>query len=334
MVWRGSGRGWLAALLVALMILAPSLAAARAGGSYRLGGGSGFSSMGSRGFQTFGNNGAAPIQRSLTPQTAPGPVYGGSGYGGYGYGHPFLSGMFGGFFGSWIGGMLFPHWGMGYGVGGMFGSVFSWLFLLGLVWFLFRLFGRRGGSGIHYGGMPYGGPSMMGQGMPGPGPYGGSYAGMGPMSPGFGALSGTPRLATIGVAQSDYQEFEAILQGVQTAWSNGDLGAMRHYTTPEMLSYFSEQLAENESQGVVNKVENVELIKGEVREAWDEGRMHYATALMHWRARDYTIRSGGAPQTGELIVGGDAQHPSEASEMWTFVRSPGGRWRLSAVQQV
>ncbi len=236
--------------------------------------------------------------------------------------------MFGGFFGSWLGGMLFPHWGMGYGVGGMFGSVFSWLFILGLIWFLFRLFSRRSGQGMGLGGMTYGG-GMMGQG----GLYSSGFNGMSPLSAGVSAYS-QPRLATIGVTQSDYQEFEHILEGVQTAWSNGDLAAMRQYTTPEMLSYFSEQLAENESQGVVNKVENVELIKGEVREAWDEGRMHYATALMHWRARDYTVRSGGSPGTGEVIVGGDPQHATEAAELWTFARSPGGRWLLSAIQQV
>jgi hypothetical protein len=327
MIWRR----WAAVFLAISIALAPALAEARAGGSYRLGGGGSFSSMGSRGFQTYNFNGAAPIQRSITPQTGPASPYGtqpGYGYGGYGYGygHPFLSGLFGGFFGSWLGGMLFPHWGMGYGVGGMFGSVFSWLFLLGLVWFLFRLF-SRGGSGMSYGGMGYGGPPVMGSGMG----YGG-YSGIGPMSS-FPSVS-APRPVTIGVTQSDYQEFESILQSVQAAWSNGDLSAMRHCTTPEMLSYFSEQLAENESQGVINKVENVELIKGEVREAWDEGRLHYATALMHWRARDYTIRSDGNPSTGEVIVGGDAQHPTEASEMWTFARSPGGRWLLSAIQQV
>ena len=281
----------------------------------------------SRGSQTYSGSGAAPIQRSVTPQTGPSAPYGaapgtgGYGYGGYGYGHPFLTGLFGGFFGSWIGSMLFPHWGMGYGVGGMFGSVFSWLFVLGLIWFLFRMFASRRGLG-----MGYGGAGMMGSGL-----YGGS--GMSPPNAGYAAAS-APRLATIGVAQNDYQEFEAILQGVQTAWSNGDLSALRHFMTPEMLSYFSEQLAENESQGVVNKVENVELIKGEVREAWDEGRLHYATALMHWRARDYTVKSGGNSRDGELIVGGDAQHPTEASEMWTFARSPGGRWLLSAIQQI
>ncbi|HVA13875.1 MAG TPA: TIM44-like domain-containing protein [Stellaceae bacterium] len=322
MIWRH----WAAVLLAAIIILAPALAEARAGGGYRLGGGGGaFSSMGSRGFQTFTPNGAAPIQRSLTPQTGPSapyggqPGYGGYGYGGYGYGHPFLSGMAGGFFGSWIGSMLFPHSGMGYGVGGTFGSVFSWLLLLGLVWFVFRMFSGRGRPG-----MPFG----MSGGMSGPG----MYSGMAPMAPSMPAY-GTPQVTTIGVTASDYQEFEAILQGVQTAWSNGDLAALRHVTTPEMLSYFSEQLAENQSQGVVNKVENVELIKGEVREAWDEGRLHYATALMHWRARDYTVKSGD-PHEGELVVNGDAQHPVEASEMWTFARSPGGRWLLSAIQQV
>ena len=324
MSWRGSGR-WAAFFLAAIMVLSPVLAEARAGGSYRVGGGSSYSSMGSRGSQTYNYNGAAPIQRSVTPQSSPSAPYGATpGYAGYGSRHPFLTGLFGGFIGSWIGSMLFPHWGMGYGVGGMFGSVFTWLILLGLIWFLFRMF--RGRSL----GMPFSGGGMLGSG----GLYtGGGYGGMSPMSDGAAAYS-QPRLATIGVTQSDYDEFETILKGVQKAWSDGDLGALRQYTTPEMLSYFSEQLAENESQGVANKVDGVELIKGEVREAWDEGRMHYATALMHWRARDYSVRSGGNPREGEIIVGGDPQNPTEASEMWTFARSPGGRWLLSAIQQI
>lgn len=323
MVWRRCA----AFLLAAMMVLAPALAEARAGGSYRLGGGSSFSSMGSRGSQTYSDSGASPIQRSVTPQSTPSAPYGaapgyGGYYGGYGYGHPFLTGLFGGFFGSWIGSMLFPHWGMGYGVGGMFGSVFSWLFLLGLIWFLFRIFRGRMG-------MSYGGGGMMGSG-----PYtSGGLGGMSPLGAGYSAYS-QPGLASIGVNASDYQEFEEILKGVQSAWTKGDLQAMRRYVTPEMLSYFAEQLAENESQGVANKIEDLELIKGEVREAWDEGRMHYASALMHWRARDYTVRSGGNAREGELIVSGDPQRPSEASEMWTFARSPGGRWLLSAVQQV
>jgi predicted lipid-binding transport protein (Tim44 family) len=304
-----------------MIVLGPSLAEARAGGSYRLGGGGSFMSQGSRGSQTFNYNGAAPLQRSITPQTRPTTPYGTAPSYGYGYNHPFLTGLFGGLFGSWIGSLLFPHWGMGWGVGSMFGSVFSWLILLGLIWFVFRLFsGRRmatfggPGTGMGFGGMGFGGA-----------PFGGQQAALG---------SSAPRLTTIGVTASDYQEFEDILKGVQTAWSNGDLSALRRYTTPEMLSYFAEQLAENQSQGVVNRVEDVELLKGEVREAWDEGAMQYATALLQWRARDYTARSDIHAGTGEIIVDGDPAHPSEAREMWTFARSPGGRWLLSAIQQV
>lgn len=141
-------------------------------------------------------------------------------------------------------------------------------------------------------------------------------------------------MATIGVTAPDYQAFEEILKNVQTAWSRGDLAALRRFVTPEMLSYFSEQLAENQSQGVINHVDDVELIKGEVREAWDEGHLQYATAFLHWRARDYTVSAAGKPGEGEIIVGGDPQHASEASEMWTFARSPGGQWLLSAIQQL
>jgi predicted lipid-binding transport protein (Tim44 family) len=221
--------------------------------------------------------------------------------------------------------MLFPHFGMGYGVGGMFGSIFIWLLVIGLIWFLFRMFrGHRVSMPLSSGG------GMMGSGG---GLYGGGYSGMSPMNTDSSAYS-QPRLATLGVTQGDYEEFEALLKNVQQAWSNGDLGALRQYTTPEMLSYFSEQLAENQSQGVANKVDNVELVKGEVREAWDEGRLHYATALMQWRARDYTVRGSGNAREGEIIVSGDPQNQVAASEMWTFARSPGGRWLLSAIQQV
>lgn len=307
-------------LLCAMIVSAPSLAQARVGGSYRLGGGSSFMSQGSRGFRTYQPNGAAPIQRSLTPSTDSGAPYGappGYGYGGYGYGygHPFMSGLFGGFFGSWLGGMLFPRWGMGWGFGGMMGSVFSWLLLLGVVWFGFRLFAGRGVA-TPYGTAPYLGST--------------GFGGMQPMFPAYGAA----RSATIGVTAIDYLAFEDILKNVQTAWSRGDLSMLCRYVTPEMLSYFSEQLAENQSRGVINHVDDVELMKGEVREAWDEGNLHYATALMHWRARDYTVSSDSKPGEGELIVGGDPQHASEASEMWTFARSPGGHWLLSAIQQV
>ena len=51
--------------------------------------------------------------------------------------------------------------------------------------------------------------------------------------------------------------------------------------TPEMLSYFSEELTRNASQGVRNIVSDVELLKGELTESWEEGDLQYATAYLN-----------------------------------------------------
>ncbi len=65
------GRSWAAVLVALSIVLTPALADARAGGAYRAGGGSSFTSRGCRGFNTYQYNGAPPIACSLTPQTAP-----------------------------------------------------------------------------------------------------------------------------------------------------------------------------------------------------------------------------------------------------------------------
>jgi predicted lipid-binding transport protein (Tim44 family) len=302
----------LAALFaVALLVLAPTFADARAGGSYRSSGSSSFSSQGSLGSRTYSGT---PLQRSMTPQ----PMAPGAGAYSYGTAHPFWTGLAGGLFGGWLGSMLFPHWGMGYGYGGIgggFGSIFIWLLLFWLGWRAFRLFasgGRTYSAGLGAGPMMYGAPGMLGAG------YGNT----------------APATAPLALNGADYGAFETILKHVQADWSKGDLSEMRHYATPEMLSYFSEQLAENESQGVRNTVDQVELLQGTPREAWDEGRLHYATCYLRWRAVDYTVRADRPPNAPDAVVSGDPTRPVEAAELWTFVRSPGGLWLLSAIQQV
>ena len=70
----------IAALIVLTIVATPVLSYARAGG--RSGGSSGgsssgssgmtYGSQGSRGSKTFDNNGAKPIERTMTPQTTPG----------------------------------------------------------------------------------------------------------------------------------------------------------------------------------------------------------------------------------------------------------------------
>jgi predicted lipid-binding transport protein (Tim44 family) len=298
-----------ALLLAGLLVLAPALAEARAGGSYRLGGSSSFTSQGSLGSRTYNQ----PMQRSMTPQRPP------AGMAPYSYGnaHPFWTGLAGGLFGGWLGSMLFPHWGMGYGsgFGGGIGAIFVWLLLFWAMWRIFRMFapgfhplsGQTGG-----GAMLYGSPGMLGAGYANP----------------------APQTAPLALAGADYQAFETILKHVQACWSKADITEMRHYATPEMLSYFAEQLSENESQGVRNIVDQVELVQGEPREAWDEGRLHYGTCYLRWRALDYTVRADRPAGAADALVSGDPHRPTEAAELWTFVRSPGGLWLLSAIQQV
>ena len=109
---------------------------------------------------------------------------------------------------------------------------------------------------------------------------------------------------------------------------------MRQLMTPEMLSYFSQELTKNSSRGVQNQVSNVNLVKAELTESWEEGDMQYATAFLRWTSLDYTVRAGAEPSSPGALVAGDPRVPTEAEEVWTFVRRRGGHWLLSAIQQV
>lgn len=297
-------------LLAGMLVLAPSLAEARAGGSTRSGGGTTYQSQGSRGSQTYTPNGGQSVQRSTTQPSTTAPGYG-YGYGSFWNRHPFLTALAGGFFGAWIGSWLFPGWGWGGMVGG---SIISWILIIMVAMVLVRAFRRNAFATM--------GPPMQSY-------YGGgwSYGGAAP-------ASAVPLTSPLAITQQDHAEFESLLKSIQSAWSAGDIAALRRYMTPEMLSYFSETLANNASQGVENRVERVTLLSGDVRESWDEGALQYATALLRWTALDYNVRTGTAPSDPGHVVDGDPSHPVQAEEMWTFARSPGGRWLLSAIQQV
>jgi predicted lipid-binding transport protein (Tim44 family) len=284
------------------LALAPSLAEARAGSSSS----GGASSMGSRGTRTFENNGAAPVTRSMNPvsptTTSPlggaAPAYGGSFF----QRHPFMTGLAGGFLGS----MLFS--GLG-GFGHVFGGLLQFLIIGFLIFFLVRwLVGRfalAGGGAM---------PRSVGAAAA---PVGARFRG---------------RDTTVG--DEDLNAFQAIHAAVQEAWGRGDLARLRPLMTPEMLSYFSEELTRNTSQGVQNIVSDVRLLKGDISESWEEGDLQYATAYMRWSAIDYVVRIGRSPGQPDYLVSGDPQTPVEAEEVWTFVRGRGGNWLLSAIQQV
>jgi predicted lipid-binding transport protein (Tim44 family) len=167
-----------------------------------------------------------------------------------------------------------------------------------------------------------------------------SFSGMSQASAAGGSLAASS--ATLQPAETveteltsaDKTAFQQLLVDIQTSWSRQDLTGLRRLVTPEMLGYFSTALAEQTSQDIANHVEDVVLLRAEERECWTEGTTEYATVLLHWSARDYTVSlSKQRGELGYLIEGSDVQ-PTETSEVWTFMRARDGKWLLSAIQQV
>jgi predicted lipid-binding transport protein (Tim44 family) len=300
----------LAAVAALSLALAPGFADARAGGG---------GSMGSRGSMTWSAppttrtapTAAQPMQRSMTPST-PSPAFGGATAPGSGFGarSGFMSGLMGGLIGAGIGGLLFGHGFFGGMMG--FGGFLGFLLQIGLIvlaasW-LVRWFRRRQSPAFA------GGPNIFARGgTPEPGPMGG-----------FAGPAGPP---PIQIGEQDYKAFEQLLQNIQAAWSRHDLNTLRSMVTPEMLSYFNEQLADQASHGARNEVSDVRLLQGDLAQAWREGSREYASVAMRFSMIDVTRDASGRVIDGSLL-----EHVT-ATELWTFVRSSGGQWILSAIQQ-
>ncbi len=140
-----------------------------------------------------------------------------------------------------------------------------------------------------------------------------------------GSTGARQRSDDVGITNADYDAFERLLGEIQAAYSNEDLSALRTHATPEMVSYFSEDLAQNASRGVVNRISDVKLLQGDLAEAWREGSTDYATLAMRFALNDTMVDRAG----GRVVEGG----PQEVVESWTFRRVHGGPWLLSAIQQ-
>ena len=305
-------------------------------------------SMGSRGARTYqappptntAPSTAAPMERSVAPQPAParpgvnspaaqrpGGFFGRGG---------FMPGLLGGLLGAGLIGMLF---GGGFLAGlGSFAGILGFLLQILLIVFLVRLAmrffrNRAAGQGaMNRGGMNRSGPAYAGP-RPHQGPLNrdgmapGAQAGAGYGS-GHGPAGRPERTDAVGIVPADYEAFEALLNTVQTAYGREDVNTLRGVTTPEMFSYFTEELAENHKRGVVNQTSDVRLLQGDLAESWRENNTEYASVAMRFSLNDVTVERA----TGR-VVEGNANLPVETTEVWTFARPRGGRWALSAIQQ-
>jgi predicted lipid-binding transport protein (Tim44 family) len=306
---------WLSALIAitAAFVLLTADAHARVGGGF---------SGGSRGMRTFSAPPstptaptAAPIQKSMTQPgdaTSAGQAGARPGlFGGRGFGGGLFGGIVAGFLGAGLFGLLF---GQGF-FGGMagFASIIGLLLQVVLVVivarFIFAWWQRRNAATPAYAAArPATGYNFGG--------FGGTL--------GSNASSGGGE--PLAIAKPDYDAFERLLGDIQAGYSMEDLSALRAKVTPEMLSYFSEQLAGNASRGLINRVSDVKLLQGDLAEAWREGGTDYATVAMRFALKDSMVERAG----GRTVEGGE---PSEVTELWTFRRARGGNWLLSAIQQ-
>jgi predicted lipid-binding transport protein (Tim44 family) len=294
--------------------------------------GGGFSSFGSRGTRTFqappatrtAPAPAAPVERSMTPQpqtTAPSMAQ-------PGVAAQRPGGMFGGFGRSMVGGLIaggLLGMMLGHGFGGGFGFLGLLLqiaLIFGAITLAMRFFANR--RQPSYGSA--GGPSYSNMSS-------NNNSSFRIPTIGSGAAAAAPQRNNqrpsdeIGLAQADLDQFEELLTEVQTAYGAEDYGTLRKLTTPEAMSYLAEELGENATNCVLNRVSDVKLLLGYIAEAWREDGLDYATLAMRYSSIDAMVE-----RDSGRVVSGDDQRPSESTEVWTFVRKNGADWKLSAIQ--
>ena len=256
---------------------------------------------GSRGSRTFSAppptatapNAARPIERSMTSPGQSGSTFARPGAtapaGGLFSGRGLMGGLAAGFLGAGLFGMLFGH-GFMSGLGG-FASFLGLLLQVGLVIIVARIawawWQRRSQPATAYASAPHVNGGADAQASNGAAPRASFFN-----SFGGGASAGEP----IQIKAEDYDAFERTLGAVQSAYSKEDTGALRQLVTPEMLSYYAEELAANASRGVRNEISNVKLLQGDIAEAWREGDDDYATVAMRYQQNDELVdRQSGRP---------------------------------------
>ena len=276
--------------LIALGAIAMAFFLVSADAHARVGGGF---SGGSRGSRTFAAPPAtptaptaAPIERSITQPGNAAPI------GQAGIRPGLFGGLAAGFLGAGLFGLLFGH--------GLFGGMAGFASMIGLLLqvvlvvivarLIFAWWQRRNMQPAYAAAHPV---------------TGHNFGGVSEMLGGANLSSAGEHLA---IAKSDYDAFERLLGDIQAGYSTEDLSTLRAEVTPEMLSYFSEQLATNASRGLINRVTDVKLLRGDLAEAWREGNADYATVAMNFalkdsmveRARDSNIRIGAV--SGQILI--------------------------------
>lgn len=322
-------RGRVVAVLAGALLLVPVLAEARPGGK------GGFGSRGTRTYSApaptnTAPNGAQPFQRSTAPTPSPsmaGPAAGAAGAAAQAarpsMARNLMMGVGAGLLGAGLFGMLS---GAGFFSGlaslaGILGFLLQIALIGGAIFLAIRFFRRRSEPQLATAGGPMAREAIRPQSNPRAGMMG---AAMG--ATGGGAAGSKP--VEITLDGEDFNHFERLLGEINTAYSNENQQALAERLTPEMAGYFADDIAENAGKGLVDRVSDVKLLQGDLSEAWREDNFEYATVAMR-----FSLINALTERATGRVVDGNATTPQEVSEHWTFVRSRGGPWKLSGIQQ-
>lgn len=329
-------------------------------------GGGGFGSRGSKTYQApaptrTAPNTAAPIERSMTPntgtstgaQTRPAQGAAAAGAAKPGFFNNFGRSMLGGLLVGGLIGMMLGN-GLG-GMAGMLGILLQVALIGGAIMLAMRFFANRnkpataaaGGAnfnrsqnfGSQFDKSASGRDDQSASQASARAPYQDASSARASTSvpssgaAGFGTAAAVAQPVEeklLTVTQEDLEHFEKMLTEVQTAYGQENYATLRQLGTPEAMSYLAEELGENATQGLRNHVSKVKLLQGDVSEGWTEEGKDYATVAMRYESIDYLADR----ETGEL-ADGETNEASESTEVWTFVRPANGRledWKLSAIQ--
>lgn len=302
--------------LVSLLLLDTGTVWARAGGG---------GSRGSRSYSAPARPAPSPAtpavpsspSRQLSQPTAPPQRPG------------FFGGLMGGIAGFALGGLLgsMLFGGMGHGFGGGIGLLE--ILMLGGAAFLVISFLRRrqaqpepayaGGGASAYGAgdQSYSGGGSATEAPAAPAAPSDLERGIGyirQMDPGFDPAA----LA---------QWAQRLFADVQDAITRRDMSRLGDRLTPQEYARLQAQCDQLRGARQTNRVEQIQVKRAEVTEAWQESGQDWATVYVAASLVDYTVDD----TTGGLVDG--SKNSQDIEEHWTFTRPVGPKpWRLSAIQ--
>jgi predicted lipid-binding transport protein (Tim44 family) len=289
----------------------------------RAGGGTSSGSRGSRSFSSPSPSysDTAPqkqtSQNPVEPASAPQPAGGG-----------FMRGLAGGILGGLIGSMLFSSLGFA-GQGGFGGSgigLVEILLILGLGFFIYRLFKKKRGEEASSGAFSQ--TSYQPQGQSGYEPY--------RTASGRAGTTGNDGISYIRQMDASFSEDrfkDSVMDTffkIQAAWMNRDLSSVSALLTDEMKRTFQGDIDKFLIDRTINRIENIAVRNVDITEAWQEAGQDFITVLFYANLLDYTTDES----TGAVVTGSKTE-PVKFEEYWTFTRPVGNNpWKLSAINQV